>query len=177
MSSAEFASAVAAVVSAVAGVIGVLAAQQSAKSAQLALEAMTEAERRERLREVALAAAQIPVEFDRLKSTAERLLRLHRELAIHANGLGGTPQKKGEDRIARALEDAKPNADRATPFKDGPGNLRQAPPDDVDRVVHGLTGALVRLQAIHAELGLDAASVEAQCSQFREIALGKAATN
>jgi hypothetical protein len=102
------------------------------------------------------------------------LLRLHQELEIHAGGSGGSPKKKGEAKVARALEDAAVQAERAAPFRDGPGNLRHAPPDDVDRVIHGLTGALIRLQAIHDELGVDTVSLEAQCSQFREVAIGKA---
>lgn len=174
MSDAEIASAAAAVVSAAAAVIGVLAAQRSAKSAHLALEAMNEAELRARLRDVALAAAQIAVEFDRVKRNAERLLKLYRELAIHAGGPGGSGQKKGEVKVAQALHDAEVLRERAAAFQDGPGKLRQAPPDDVDRVIHGLTGALVRLEAINTELSVDASSLEAQCSQFREAVIGKA---
>lgn len=174
MSDAEIASAAAAVVSAVAAAIGVLAAQRSAKSAQLALEAMNETELRARLREVALAAAQIAVQFDRVKANAERLLRLYRELAIHAGGPGGSAQKKGEAKVAQALQDAEALTERAAAFQDGPGKLRQSPADDVDRVIHGLTGALVRLEAINTELSVEASSLEGQCSQFREAAIGKA---
>jgi hypothetical protein len=175
MSNAEIASAVAAVISAVGGVFAVLAAFRSAKSAQLARQAMTEIEFRERLREVAVAATQISVEADRVKLAAQRLQALRRELAIHTGGLGGSKQKLAEAQIAESLVSAASQAERAKPFENGASNLRKAPPEEVDRVIQSLTSALVRVQAMYAELSTDAASAEAQCAQFREAAIAKGA--
>jgi hypothetical protein len=161
-------SAIAAVASAIGGAAAAVAAFRSAGSATSALQAARESEHRAALREIASIAAAISSEVERVQATAQDLHIEYRTAEIFSGSYDHSGFKELRREVSEKAAKAADLGASASLFSGRAQTLRDAPPDDVDRVHVRLSNALVGVRAIREDLRIEHARVLAENAAERE---------
>lgn len=172
MSTPEFVSAVAAVVSAVGGAFAAVAAFRAANSARQSQSSADETERRAVLRQVVLTGKDIELEAKRCVDAAALASRSHKDLAIFAGGLGGSPHQLATDALAEKTKRAQEIEGEGKLFSTWPSTLESAPLGEIDRVLTKLLALLSEAKGMRDDLERGRAEVDRQCDAYRNKVFG-----
>jgi hypothetical protein len=169
---AEYISAAAAVVSAIGGAFAAVAAFRSAASARDAREAAQVSEKRAALRQLTLTAAEVLVEEQRVDARAADLKSSYRDLFTFAGqSAGGKREGMLLSEIEKKITEVTKLSNYAKPFTSESSALRNGPLEEINIREIKLAQKLTQVRAIREDLEREQASVEGQCTTFRERAL------
>lgn len=160
-----------AVVSAIGVVLSAFAAFRSASSARQAQRTVAEAERRASLRQVALTATEVLVEFRRAQARGNEAKRAYGGLAAFSRNTGSDRQVMYVQAIEDKIQGLVPRADNAKLFAFQSEKLLLVPMADIERVQTDLSNSLTEIRALREDLEREHALVHAQCEVYRERAI------
>ncbi len=160
--------AAASVISAIGGGFAAWAAFKSAASARSAQESTERAELRVALRQLSTTAGLIAVEVARVRDRGSALKIAHRSLATLSGTSGSSRVALYESAIDDKVKQSEELAIDAELWKDGATTLQSGPPEEIDRVQRRLSVSLRAVEAIREDLEREHATVESQCSEYRQ---------
>lgn len=164
-------SATAAVVSAVGGLFAAIAAFRSAESAREARETALTSEKRAVLRQLTVTANEVLVEARRAESRGAELRLAYRTLFIFGGSSGGSSEALYLAEVDKKLAELGELSENAKPFAFGQDSLMNGPIDEIESRETKLAQVLTRVRAIREDLEREHASVEGQCTIYREKAI------
>jgi len=161
-------SAVAAVVSAIGGAFAAIAAFRSAGSARDAHEATQVSEKRSALRQLTVTGNEVLVEARRAESRAAELKLSYRTLFAFGGSSGGSREGLYLAEVDKKLAEIAKLSEAAKPFASGQENLMNGPVDEISSREIRMAQILTQARAIREDLEREHASVEGQCTTYRE---------
>ena len=164
-------SAIAAVVSAVGGAFAAVAAFRSAGSARDAYEAAQVFEKRSALRHLTVTAGEVLVERRRAESRCAELKLAYRTLSVFAGASGGSAERECLANVDKKLEEVTKLAENAKPFASDEDSLMNGPIGEIISRETKMARVLTQVCAIREDLEREHASVEGQCTTYREKAI------
>jgi len=164
-------SVVAAVVSAIAAVSSAIAAFRSASSAREAREAAQTSEKRAALRQLTMTASEVLVEARRAESRGAELKLAYRTLFTFGGSSGGSREGLYLADVDKKLLEVAKLTEYAKPFGSGQNGLMNGPLDEINSRETKLAQVLTQVRAIREDLEREHASVEGQCTTYREKAI------
>lgn len=173
MTPVEAFSATAAALSLIVAALSALAAFRSADSALAAQRFAEDAARRGALLSAARTAAEVLVEVQRIKSTAQQVNIAYDTLAVFSGSYQNSGIEQSKAKVAVLAAQAEKLGEHAHLFSEAGAKLRNAPPEEIDRVQLKLSAGQAEVVALREELEREAASIEAQNAQYRQKALSR----
>ena len=164
-------SAIAAVVSAVGGAFAAVAAFRSAGSARDAYEAAQVFEKRSALRQLTVTASEVLVEGRRAESRCVELKLAYRTLSVFAGAAGGSAERECLANVDKKLEEVTKLLEYAKPFASDRDSLMNGPLDEIISRETKMLQVLTQVRAMREDLEREHASVEGQCTTYREKAI------
>ena len=171
MTSTETVAATTAILGLVIAALSALAAFRSAASARSAQRWAEEAAQSGALFAAARTAAEILVDLQRIKSSAEHSALAHSTLGVFSGSYQNSGIQQSESKIAKLVEQAEELATYARLFSDTAAKLGQSPQEEITRVHLNLCASQGQVAALREEIERTVASIEAQNTQYRERAL------
>lgn len=164
-------SAVAAVVSAVGGAFAAVAAFRSAASAREAREAAQTSEKRAALRQLTVTANEVLVEARRAESRGAELKLAYHTLFTFGGSSGGSQEGLCLAEVDKELREVTELSEYAKPFASVQDGLMNGPLDEISSREAKIAQVLTQVGAIREDLERKHASVEGQCTTYREKAI------
>lgn len=164
-------SAIAAVVSVVGGGFAAVAAFRSAGSARDAREDAQVSEKRTALRQLTVTANEVLVEARRTESRGAELKLAYRTLAAFSGNSSGSREGLYLVETDKKLAEVTKLSEYAKPFAPGQDGLMNGPVDEIGSRETKMAQVLTQVRAIREDLEREHASVEGQCTTYREKAI------
>ena len=155
-------------VSAVGGAFAAVAAFRSAGSARDAYEATQVFEKRSALRQLMVTASEVLVEGRRAESRGAELKLAYRTLSIFAGAFGGSAERECLANTDKKLDEVTRLSEYAKPFTCDQAQLMNGPLDEIISRETKMAQVLAQVRAMREDLEREHASVEGQCTTYRE---------
>lgn len=164
-------SAVAAAMSAIGGAFAAVAAFRSAASAREAREAAETSEKRAALRQLMVTTNEVLVEARRAESRGAELKLAYRTLFTFGGSSGGSREGLYLAEVDKKLAGVTKLSEHAKPFASDQDGLMNGPVDEISSRETKVAQVLTQVRAIREDLEREHASVEGQCTTYRENAI------
>jgi len=113
------------------------------------------------------------VEAQRIRSAAQQLSIAYDTLSVFSGSYQNSGIEQSKVKVAALAAQAEEVGKYANLFSDAGAKLRQAPPEEVDRIQLKLSADRAEVITLREELEREAASIEAQNAQYRQRALSR----
>lgn len=154
----------AAVASALAALFSALAARKSQRSADAA-------ERRASIRQAVLTAREVIVEARRVEARGNEAKLAYQSLAVFSGASGGSRESLYINAIKEKMTNAGKQLEYAKRYSEGAGALQSSSLADIEAIHTDLLSALSEVRSLREDLEREHATVEGQCSAYRENAI------